>query len=222
MQKMSRISTGTSFQPNKEITLVYKFFTKSAVIVMTILLSGCGFSVFSSRETNPVVQDVVSDWFFLVEPEYGVLSMRPERRAVLYNFQNGSPTYGSICAEPPADVAEAYASAVQAGLSGDIAAKEIFEGQFGSSLTTAISQLTRRSQGLQWLRDQMFYLCIERMNGVITNDQYFGERIRLSEISKGLILSEIDKLPAFGENLRPNDAPAITSKSTTNTQSKTQ
>jgi len=80
-----------------------------------------------------------------------------------------------VCAEPPPDVGEAVASSVASGLKA--AAKEPKSGitaelsdQYARTIATQIAPLLYRTQGVQFYRDGLHSLCIDRMNGWLGKD----------------------------------------------------
>ena len=111
------------------------------------LLAGCG-----AFNRSPVIEERVSDFGI---PKIGVLATTGERRAVIVKMPERL-----ICAEPPPDVAEAIASAVSGALeaSGKSSPADVRLGG-ASALSTALMQLTYRTQGLQLYRDGSFFLC---------------------------------------------------------------
>ena len=70
-------------------------------------------------------------------------------------------------------------------------------------LITSVASLTKRSQGLQWFRDGVFALCQSRMNGFIDNAEFTKQLYKLRDISKELMLKEM-------ENPNWNAAPTVT------------
>lgn len=149
------------------------------------LLSGCGMSFFSDRETNPIIQDIATS----DAREINVYGTTASRRIVLTRENlNGASSNATdsftMCAEPPPDVAETFAAALAGGLrSGvdltqgtDTKAGAEIAGQFARQLSTQIAPLIFRTQGLQLYRDAQFGLCVDRLNNTINNDQYMNEK----------------------------------------------
>jgi hypothetical protein len=149
------------------------------LISMAAALAGCG-----AFKRAPVIEERVSDFGI---PKIGVLATTGERRAVIVKIPERL-----ICAEPPPDVAEAIASAVSGVLeaSGKSSPADVKLGA-SSALSTALLQLTYRTQGLQLYRDGSFFLCILFINGIITPDEYLTARNQLLEDSLELIHKEI-------------------------------
>ena len=143
------------------------------------LLAGCG-----AFNRSPVIEERVSDFGI---PKIGVLATTGERRAVIVKMPERL-----ICAEPPPDVAGAIASAVSGVLeaSGKASPSELKLGG-ASALSTALLQLTYRTQGLQLYRDGSFFLCTLFMNNVITKEEYVEARNKLLVNSLELIHKEL-------------------------------
>ena len=86
----------------------------------------------------------------------------------------GVGRHGQICPEPPPDVGQAVASSLAAALTGNVSAApgqalgNVGEAAVGTAFerafSTSITPLLRRSQGLQYHRDAIFYLCIAYIN----------------------------------------------------------
>ena len=60
-----------------------------------------------------------------------------------------------------------------------------------SALSTALLQLTYRTQGLQLYRDGSFFLCTLFMNNIISKEEYVEQRERLLDDSISLIREEL-------------------------------
>jgi hypothetical protein len=125
-------------------------------------------SLLSSRDTNPTIQDItiaphIKPWN---KTMLNTFSMTSSRRLVIAKFDNSGDSL-TTCAEPPPDVGEAFVSAV----ANSIAAKLAIEGvpieianQYGRAVSTQITPLIYRTQGLQIYRDAMHHLCNGKMN----------------------------------------------------------
>ena len=143
------------------------------------LLAGCG-----AFNRSPVIEERVSDFGI---PKIGVLATTGERRAVIVKMPERL-----ICAEPPPDVAEAIASAVSGVLeaTGKSSPADVKLGGAGA-LSTALLQLTYRTQGLQLYRDGSFFLCTLFMNNIISKEEYVTARNKLLADSLELIHKEL-------------------------------
>ena len=159
-----------------------------ALLLMScILLNSCGQREFSPRSTNPLIEDRVrlGD---STNHKMSVLTSRADRRTILVLAP------GKVCAEPSPDVAEAVFAEAKAKAE---VGKVKVEG--GSTLQTAIMQLTRRSQGLDYIRSSSFIYCMMWYNKVIDEKDYisamstaFKESVRLTEL-------EIKNLPEIAK-----------------------
>ena len=135
----------------------------------------------------------------------GVMTTSASHRAVI--FQNKGPKDSPYCAEPPPDAMESISSrlATEVGASaGSIPLPVVPGGTITSpqitvnldrGTNTAVAAILRRSQGLQWGRDQMAYLCHDHLNGRLSTQEFTEQRRKILEVSEKLILAEIDKLP---------------------------
>lgn len=142
-----------------------------SIILFSSLLSGCGASLFSHRDTNPNIQDIAVAPHFWPWSKNGVntFSTTASRRMVLVSTTNWGKEMTS-CAEPSPDVGEAFASAISDALK--LAATDPKSGINGSlsndyarAVATQITPLVYRTQSLQLYRDAIHNHCIDRMNG---------------------------------------------------------
>lgn len=148
-------------------------------------LGGCGNRYLSPRPTNPFIEDRVT----LGDSANGkmsVLTSRADRRTIL--------VFGprNVCAEPPPDVAEAVYSQTVATL-----ANKGINVAAGSTLQTALMQLTRRSQGLDFFRTGAFVNCMMHYNGVLDATEYRQAMTDLLQRSTHLTELEMANLPTI-------------------------
>ena len=66
--------------------------------------------------------------------------------------------------------------------------------QYARAVATEIAPLLYRSQGLQFYRDAMYKLCIDRMNGWIDNPDYLAEKKALRNLADTQIQLEIKEV----------------------------
>lgn len=143
----------------------------SIITVIVIFLSGCGTSLFSHRNDNPVIQDVYlapQIWPWNNKTLVNTFATTASRRLVITKQDNYGDTI-EICAEAPPDVGEAFASAISNGFKLAITEKKTdisteALNNYARSVATQITPLVYRSQGLQFFRDAMYNLCLDRMN----------------------------------------------------------
>lgn len=157
----------------------------SFVITAAALLSGCGNRYLSPRSTNPLLEDRVRMGDSR-EQKMSVLTSRADRRTIL--------VFGKkrVCAEPPPDVAEAVFSQAVAELE-----KDDVKAAVGTTLQTALMQLTRRSQGLDYYRTGAFVNCMMHYNGVLGPAEYIKAMETLLDKSVAMTMEEMQHLPAM-------------------------
>lgn len=169
--------------------------------VMLLLLSACGTEFMADRATNPVIttylmQGATKDKDFHV---VGLMSSNAGRRVVLIGKE------GKFCAEPPPDVAEAYANAIaleaQAKATVPIPGGGPTVGGEGSAklnreFATAAAPLMYRTQGLQMYRDGSFRLCNDFANGAINATEYKTLHAELLAFASALMWTEIPFISA--------------------------
>ena len=186
------------------------------VLVGAVSLNGCGTTLFSSRDTNPVIQDYAIPAPFSFKRSTNIFATTASRRLAIFTEDRNGKVL--TCAEPPPDVGEAFASAVAAGLqaagtatdtSGNKVSAELAT-QYGRAVATQIAPLLYRTQGLQIYRDSIYKLCIDRMNEWITQEKYEAEtRYRFDEalkkISEELPVMK-EAVTAFYTNVKAGDA----------------
>jgi hypothetical protein len=182
--------TGT--EPQLQSLAVQLNMTVQAVVMLSLVLglSSCGFNWIASRKENPVLQENIGS---TSQHMLATISTTASHRtAYIRNRINpsngisvisateplkdkiGVGRHGQICPEPPPDVGQAVASSLAAALTGNVTAAQgqalgnVGEATVGTALqqafSTSITPLLRRSQGLQYHRDAIFYLCIAYIN----------------------------------------------------------
>ncbi|SEH17714.1 hypothetical protein SAMN05428974_2303 [Sphingopyxis sp. YR583] len=162
-------------------SLARKLLLASAIL---LVVGGCGSRHFSSRSTNPLIEDRVR-MGDSGEQKMSVLTSRADRRTILVFGEE------KICAEPSPDVAEAVYSQTAAS-----AAQKETKVEFSSTLQTALMQLSRRSQGLDFYRTGAFVNCMMYYNGVFKDRaEYAAEMAELRETSIALTEKELAHLP---------------------------
>lgn len=167
---------------------------------IVIFITGC--SAFTAPKEKPVITDKVGLKLFSSE-ETTVFSLTPERRTVIVvsadpdNHPN-EPDFKPLqfCAEPPPDVAEGLASSLRAIAEASVEKPDSnvnvsAAAELSKSLSTSISTLFYRSQGVQVLRDGLFSLCQAYINGIIERQEYIDLYKELLEKSFVLVSYEI-------------------------------
>lgn len=144
-----------------------------------VTLSGCGISWFAHRDTNPTIQDVFTRPLFDTSGRVvNTFATTASRRVVIVSedISREKKFQFLVCAEPPPDVGEAFASSIFNELK--LAAKEPQSGitaelsdQYARAASTHIAPLLYRTQGLQFYRDGLHSLCIDMMNGWLDGNE---------------------------------------------------
>ena len=171
------------------------------LIVVSLVLSGCGLSTFTQRETDPYIRDYL---FNQTEPV--AITVTDSSRRLVYEF-NKSPHGQIICADASPDTSIAASGAVGGEVTvSNSSASGAFSGHRASSTSTM--PLVRRSQGLQWGRDNAALECMLYATGVTDKATYLTRLDMIRAEAKGIIEKEIEN--GLGDlQLGPkNDAPS--------------
>jgi len=199
------------------------------LIVIFINVSGCGTSFFSIRQTNPVVADYMGVWPF--PGSVGTISPDASRRITIIRMADNDRNYsdekwreGEFCAEPPPDAmvntASQFAQALAASITlpnpqaGGAPSQGSGEEQFVQQIASAMSPLLRRSQGLQWARDNLSFVCNSHLNRVISKAEYLELVKEIISRSNDIIIKELEHLPVFEWKIKgaPAGAPILQDK----------
>ena len=174
----------------------------AVLAILAPALGGCGLGFFSTRATNPVVEDSIT---FAAQSTkiFSVVSMSAGRRMILTSMQwdREADTY-ITCAEAPPDALEAVAEANRGAIS--VPTQTPFQAGLDRSFAVSAAPLLSRSQGLQFARDQMSSLCQLRLSRIITNEDVVREMRTIREQAVSLITAE---MPALTEAAK---RPAVT------------
>ena len=189
-------------------------------ILFTLSISGCGTRLFSPRETNPVLEDYVGTW---PKREVGTLATDAAHRVTVIRMRDGKTTdeqawqRGEFCAEPPPDtmvnIAGVFGAAVAANIkipdpqTGTGGAEGSGQAEFYRTIATIMSPLLRRSQGLQWSRDNLSFVCNAYLNRVIKRSEYLELVKSIIKDSQVLIKAEIAKLPQLDLEIKATALP---------------
>ena len=162
----------------------------SCLILLSLHLTGCGFSTFTQRETDPFIRDIVGN-----SGKPVAIMVTDSSRRLIYEFKN-SPNTQVICADAPPDTSIAASGAIGFDLSATVqggAPNTGGNGTLGFDRVTGASTipLVRRSQGLQYARDLEAKECILYATGITTQAQYLININKIREDSRGLIELEI-------------------------------
>lgn len=201
---------------------------KNVVIIsISMVISGCGFSSLSTRQTNPLLSDyqgILTPW------TQAISTMAPDasRRITIMRLSNADYNYnsekwraGEFCSEPPPDAMVNTASQIYQALAATIkitdpsAAGASGEGsgqsQFMHQIASAMTPLFIRSQGLQWARDNLSFACNAHLNRAISKEQYFELVKDIINRSEKIIKAEVNKFPVseIKYNITSSSAPTL-------------
>ncbi|WP_157033558.1 hypothetical protein [Belnapia moabensis] len=187
------------------------------LVICCFFMTGCGFSEFADRATNPIVLDLMRDKDLWATYNYETVSTDAARRTIFIQYRRGGTRADFVCAEPPPDALQAYTNALAAAVKGGGAESVALE--LKRTFGTNAAPMLYRSQGLQFLRDQVFNACLMMMNGVIDAPTYRALLPKLLEASVDLIKNEQQAVQiAAGRQpaaLTPGSAPATAGGSST-------
>jgi hypothetical protein len=162
---------------------------------LCINLAGCGISALSTRASNPVIDHVATEGgYFFGKPLYGVLSTTAGRRSTFIKYNGDGGT--DICSESPPDAIDAYSNALSAGAEGKAASGPSAEASFSNSFGVNSGLGLYRSQGLQYLRDQSFSLCLMLINGHINTQTWIALHAEAVKRTETLVKLEMPAIIA--------------------------
>jgi hypothetical protein len=181
---------------------MHKFIRFTLIILIACLTSGCGLSVISSRDSNPVIEDAVGNQLINLfkDSKISTFATTASRRLVLireYEKSKGEKVIAT-CAEPSPDVGEAFASAVADAIKVAAPIKGVpveVSNQYARTIATQISPLVYRTQDLQLYRDAIHSLCIDKMNGWVDSETD-------TEVSINISNQKLTEKPTSYEDLR--------------------
>jgi hypothetical protein len=111
---------------------------------------------------------------------------------------------GQFCPEPPPDVAQSVSAAISAALQAEITPPAGEAGgklgvQGAKAVATAVEPLVRRSQGLQFHRDEAFYNCVAYLNGAIGEEEYARNLLANARLAAAIITLEVMRDPELAK-----------------------
>lgn len=153
---------------------------------VVLVLAGC--SVFTPPKEKPVIEDKVGD-------RMGTIATTAERRVVLVDLKKDH-----FCAEAAPDVAESLNSSIR--IAAEYASKAASgpersaNAEIARTLSTSISTLFSRTQGVQLFRDGTYALCQARLNGAMPDAAFQKRFDDLLNHAVALIKEEIPQVAA--------------------------
>ena len=191
---------------------------KQLVLIMMTVLTGCGMDTFTQRETNPFIRD----WFNNVN-EPTALYITDASRRIVFEFKRGEHPHGFagiegawpgnvVCIDPSPDASIAASGEVKSKVNVSIPETSEFGGEASRQSSSSTMPLLRRSQGLQWERDNVTNTCLMFGMGLLTHKEYMDEVKAIREESLKLIDKEIDKMGALDMCCTQNQSSLSSSK----------
>lgn len=165
-------------------------------------LSGCAY--LTRPIENPIIEQHAQN-------RINTFAVIPSRRMMIVKSEPGANSEEKlmlVCAEASADVTDNLASTLAASLAvsgpsaGDKKAADA-SAAVSSTMNTYARFLFKRTQGIQLYRDRSYHLCQARMNGFITNEQYFES---MNAAFKDVIPLIKEELPMLKDTMPSNDA----------------
>ena len=163
-------------------------------------LGACGSSQLSTRATNPVIEDAVVHFNplglgFSGEHEYSVLSTTGGRRSIFVRYRrDGVEPF--VCAEAPPDAIDAYANSLSLSAQGSAPSGPSAGLSFAQAFGVNSGLGLHRSQGLQYLRDQSFALCMMLLQDRISPRDWQRMHDEAAARAERLIAQEIPGINA--------------------------
>jgi len=157
------------------------------IIACLIILSlaGCGWFI-------PKMQPSILQTIEAKENTVAASVATTVERRVFYVNLHGDMK-GKFCAEPPPDAAENIASTLAATANASGVGHPEITASLVNSLSTAVKEMTKRSQGIILYRDGMFNLCQAYLNGMISSEAYINKSSELLGKAYTLIDKELEK-----------------------------
>jgi len=164
----------------------------NSIILGTLYLTGCGFSTFTQRETDPFIRDIIGN----ADKPVAIMVTDSSRR-LIYEFNRPGKKDPIYCADAPPDTSIAASGAIGGDVTATIqggAPNTDGSGSVSAYRITGASTmpLVRRSQGLQYARDMEAKECILFATGITTEKEYKENIKKIREDSKALIEKEIE------------------------------
>ena len=179
---------------------MHRFLFLAAPLMAVIFLTGCT----SLRGKNePVIEDYMSaGWPVVWSREIGTMASDASRRLTVVRLkksENAEWKVGEFCSEPPPDAMVAVREQLTAEIKKGLKDENEKQVKLASLIASSMGPLMHRSQGLQWHRDNMAYICMAYMNRLIDKDVYqemmgnsmiWSRRLITEEIKKGFPQSQ--------------------------------
>ena len=161
-------------------------------VFLALVFTGCAYLM----PVKPVVVSGITQrgpsWWPWSDKKFVTVAAIAQRRMVVVSLDQ-SDGVSRFCAEPPPDVVDNVASTLKSALTGAYQGATVSE-ELSQTLSTIASQLAPRSQGLEFYRAGMFYLCQAWLNDLIDEEEYKRRETELLQAATGLMKQEIPSL----------------------------
>lgn len=161
-----------------------------AMVVGVVSLPGC--SWLTRPMEKPVIEDSLKVNFFQ-GAKVGILSLNPERRAVLYNFESKR-----FCAENPTEVGIDMASASRLAADLKKAGSPDVGVQVAMSAASNNYVLNRRSPGLILYQSSSYQICQMYVNQVINQADFVKLQQEALQTAERILTLETEAAKVVG------------------------
>ncbi len=174
---------------------INRFFNFIAAVTAAGILSGCGSSLFQPRDRNPIVKDAIgANSVFGDDPTVAIFGTDATRRLAIIKMKTDDSA--RICAEPSPDAATELTRKLALAVEAQVVEAGQGKMSVNSETLAKLSQIFKRSQGLQLFRDVIYATCQDFANQAATPDQVNDRFNRALDVSAKLIALEIEKTMA--------------------------
>lgn len=149
-------------------------------------ISGC--SLFTPPQEQPVIEQTLNS-SVLWKAKVGTLSLTPDRRVVLVNFDSGR-----FCAEAPTEVGSDLSRAFKAVAEADIPAEVKANVGMAAAISSSNSVLNHRTQGMQLFLANSYFVCQMYMNNAISSKELLDYQKQVFDAAAVIIKAEIPYL----------------------------
>ncbi|CAN1596994.1 hypothetical protein [Pseudomonas mediterranea] len=146
-------------------------------------VSGC--SLFTPPQEQPVIEEKLNS-SFLWKAKVGTLSLTPDRRVVLVNFESGR-----FCAEAPTEVGSDLSRAFKAVAEADVPQQVKANVGVAAAISSSNSVFNHRTQGMQLFLANSYFVCQMYMNNAITAKEMMDYQMRVFDAAAKIIDTEL-------------------------------
>lgn len=160
------------------------------ILGVTSLLQAC--SHFTPPMERPVIEEKLNSRF-MTSAAVGTLSLTPDRRVVLVNFDTNR-----FCAEAPTEVGSDLSRVLQATAEADVPAEVKAKIGLATAIVSSNSVLNKRTQGMQLFLANSYFVCQMYMNKAINETQLLQYQMTVFNSAASLIEKELSFLYQAG------------------------